>query len=57
MQGGNILDPELFYARVYALRLVNQEFYFQQIISYELSPFPSSLFEKKKNVLRRIKLM
>ena len=48
MQGGNILDPELFYARVYALRLVNQEFYFQQIISYELSPFPSSLFEKKK---------
>ena len=53
---GKYFRPELFYARVYALRLVNQKFYFQHIISYELSPFHSSLFEKK-NVLRRIKLM
>ena len=33
-QGRKILDLELFYTRVLALRLVNQEFYFKQILSF-----------------------
>ena len=54
--GKKILDLELIYARALALRLVNPDFDFDQILlSYELAPFPPSLFDKE-NVLHTGKL-
>ena len=44
---GKILDPKLVYARALALRLVNTNFDFEQLLCYELSPFPPYLFDRE----------
>ena len=43
----NILDPEVVYAQARALRCIDSDFDFESILSYELAPFPTSMFEEE----------
>ena len=44
-----ILDPEVVYARALALRCIDSDFHFdfESILSHELAPFPTSMFEEE----------
>ena len=41
------LDPEVVYARALALRCIDADFDFEAILSHELAPFPTSMFEEE----------
>ena len=43
------------YARALALRCIDSDFDFESILSYELAPFPTSMFEEEG--LQESKLM
>ena len=42
-----MFDPEVVYARALALRCIDSDFDFESILSYELAPFPTSMFEEE----------
>ena len=42
-----ILDPEVIYARALALRHINPDFDFENLLAFELAPHPTSTFDEK----------
>ena len=42
----NIVDPEIIYARALALKCVNPDFDFEEILGYKLAPHPTSMFDE-----------